>query len=109
MSSAPPSPNALVITNPFASSPNPSSTSIAGNSLIPPSNANPIASGASTSQVQLAERADIHKACKTLEGLLSVLNEYCEAASAICALQKRMAKALREMASCKVTGDVAGG
>ncbi|KAF5327074.1 hypothetical protein D9619_004883 [Psilocybe cf. subviscida] len=108
MSSAPPSPNALVITNPFTSSPNPSSTSIAGNSLIPPSNANPTTSGASTSQVPLAERADVHKACKTLEGLLSVLNEYCEAASAICALQKRMAKALRETAACKVTGEVPG-
>ncbi|KIK63027.1 hypothetical protein GYMLUDRAFT_41329 [Collybiopsis luxurians FD-317 M1] len=55
----------------------------------------------------LAERADIHKACKSFETLLSVFNDYCEAAGAVVTLQKKMAKALRETAGMKVTGEIA--
>jgi hypothetical protein len=36
------------------------------------------------------------------------LNDYCEAAGAVVALQKKLAKALRETAALKVTGDIAG-
>lgn len=56
----------------------------------------------------LAERADIHKSCKSLETLLNVLNDYCEAAGATVILQKKLAKALRETAGLKTTGDIAG-
>ncbi|KAF7374846.1 hypothetical protein MSAN_00370600 [Mycena sanguinolenta] len=62
---------------------------------------------ASQTQPFLAERVDIHKSCKSLETLLSVLNDYCEAAGAVVLLQKKLAKALRETASMKVTGEVA--
>jgi hypothetical protein len=55
----------------------------------------------------LAERVDIHKSCKSLETLLSVLNDYCEAAGAVVLLQKKLAKALRETANLKVTGEIA--
>ncbi|KAJ3885159.1 hypothetical protein GG344DRAFT_70776, partial [Lentinula edodes] len=58
-------------------------------------------------QPPLAERIDIHKSCKSFETLLSVFNDYCEAASAVVTLQKKMAKALRETASMKVTGEIA--
>ena len=63
---------------------------------------------ASQTQPFLAERVDIHKSCKSLETLLSVLNDYCEAAGAVVLLQKKLAKALRETASMKVTGEIAG-
>jgi hypothetical protein len=56
----------------------------------------------------LVERADIHKSCKSLETLLNVLNDYCEAATAVVALQKKLAKALRETASSKTTNEIAG-
>lgn len=56
----------------------------------------------------LLERADVHKSCKSLEVLINVLNDYCEAASAIIVLQKKLAKALRESAGLKATGDIAG-
>ncbi|KAF5359746.1 hypothetical protein D9756_003444 [Leucocoprinus leucothites] len=56
----------------------------------------------------VAERADIHKSCKSLEILLNVLNDYCEAATAIVTLQKKLAKALRETAGSKVTNETAG-
>lgn len=56
----------------------------------------------------LAERADIHKSCKSIETLLNILNDYCEAATAVVALEKKLAKALRETASSKVTNEVAG-
>lgn len=56
----------------------------------------------------LAERADIHKSCKSLETLLNVLNDYCEAAGATVILQKKLAKALRETAGMKTTGEIAG-
>jgi hypothetical protein len=56
----------------------------------------------------LAERTDIHKACKSIEILLGVFNDYCEAAGAVVTLQKKLAKALREMAGMKVTEEIAG-
>lgn len=57
---------------------------------------------------QLSERGDIHKSCKSLETLVNVLNDYSEAAIAIASLQKKLAKALRETAGLKVTGEIAG-
>ncbi|EAU85615.2 hypothetical protein CC1G_06328 [Coprinopsis cinerea okayama7 len=56
----------------------------------------------------IAERADIHKSCKSLESLLNILNEYCEAVSVVVSLQKKLAKVLKETAALKVTGEVAG-
>jgi len=56
----------------------------------------------------IAERVDIHKSCKSLENILNILNEYCEAVGAIVTLQKKLAKVLRETAALKVTGEVAG-
>lgn len=56
----------------------------------------------------LLERAEIHKSCKSLETLVNVLNDYCEAATAIVALEKKLAKALRVTAGLKVTGEIAG-
>ncbi|KAG6909058.1 hypothetical protein DXG01_002211 [Tephrocybe rancida] len=55
----------------------------------------------------LAERSDIHKSCKSLEALLSIFNDYCEAAGAIVILQKKLAKALRDTAGVKTTGEIA--
>ncbi|OAX42493.1 hypothetical protein K503DRAFT_683164 [Rhizopogon vinicolor AM-OR11-026] len=63
-------------------------------------------SSASTSP-QLAERQDIHKSCRTLETLVNMLNDYCEAAGAIVALQKKLSKALKEAASLKTTSEIA--
>lgn len=58
--------------------------------------------------IALAERADIHKSCKSIETLLNILNDYCEAATAIVALQKKLTKALRDTAGSKVTNEIAG-
>lgn len=59
-------------------------------------------------QPPLAERADIHRSCRLLEALLNILNDYCEAAGAVAALQKKLTKALRETATLRITGEVAG-
>lgn len=56
----------------------------------------------------LAARADIHKSCKTFEAVVNYLNDYSEAVSAIIAIQKKLAKALRDAAAAKTTPDVAG-
>jgi len=61
-----------------------------------------------TNTLPHAERADIHKSCKSIETLLNALNEYCEAAGAVVALQKKLAKALRDTAGIKVTGEIPG-
>ena len=58
--------------------------------------------------LSLAERSDVHKACKSLETLLNVLNHYCEAIGNVAVLQKKLAKALREAAGMKITGEIAG-
>ncbi|TFK79935.1 hypothetical protein K466DRAFT_504748 [Polyporus arcularius HHB13444] len=54
----------------------------------------------------LAERNEIHKSCKTLESVVNILNDYCEAANAIVSLQKKLAKALREAASVKCVAEI---
>lgn len=56
----------------------------------------------------VAERSDIHKSCKTIEVIVNVLNDYCEAANAIVTIQKKLARALRDSASAKVTAEIAG-
>ncbi|KAJ7593231.1 hypothetical protein C8J56DRAFT_1162124 [Mycena floridula] len=62
---------------------------------------------ANTQPLPLADRADIHKSCKSLETLLNIFNDYCEAAGAVVTLQKKLSKSLRETAGLKVTGDIA--
>ncbi|KAK0193880.1 hypothetical protein F5146DRAFT_1221427 [Armillaria mellea] len=57
-------------------------------------------------QQPLCDRADVHKSCKSLESLLGVLSDYCEAAEAVVILQKKLAKALRESAGLKITTDI---
>ncbi|KAI0648820.1 hypothetical protein C8Q79DRAFT_998792 [Trametes meyenii] len=59
-----------------------------------------------SSGTPLAERTDIHKSCKTLESVVNILNDYCEAANAIVQLQKKLAKALREAASPKCVAEI---
>ena len=56
----------------------------------------------------IASRADIHKSCKTFEAVVNYLNDYSEAVTAIIAIQKKLAKALRDAAASKTTSDVAG-
>lgn len=56
----------------------------------------------------LIERADIHKSCKSLEGIVSVLAPYTEAANALAIVQKKLVKALKEAASVKGTNIVSG-
>ena len=62
----------------------------------------------SSSSGGLAERNDIHKSCKTLESVVNILNDYCEAANAIVSLQKKLAKALREASSVKCVSEIPG-
>ncbi|KAL1725415.1 hypothetical protein EV714DRAFT_255800, partial [Schizophyllum commune] len=66
-----------------------------------------MASPLTSSQPVLSERSDVHKSCKTLETLLNLLNDYCEAAGAVVMLQKKLAKALKETAGQKATGELA--
>lgn len=61
-----------------------------------------------SSTVQPVERQDIHKACRTIEALLAVLNDYCEAAGAFAAIQKKLSKALRDAAGLKTNAQFAG-
>ncbi|KAF9243385.1 hypothetical protein BU15DRAFT_86366 [Melanogaster broomeanus] len=58
--------------------------------------------------VQPAERQDIHKSCRTIETLLNVLTDYCEAASTFAAIHKKFAKALRDAAGSKTNAQSAG-
>jgi hypothetical protein len=61
-----------------------------------------------TAAVQPAERQDIHKSCRTIETLLNVLSDYCEAANAFTTIQKKLAKALRDAAGSKTNAQFAG-
>ncbi|KAF9816639.1 hypothetical protein IEO21_03944 [Rhodonia placenta] len=57
-------------------------------------------------QSVLSDRNEIHKSCKTLESVVNVLNDYCEAANAILTLEKKLAKALREAAGVKCVAEI---
>lgn len=52
-------------------------------------------------------REDIHKSCKSLETVVNLLNGYCEAASTVVILQKKLVKAIRDTASMKASPTVA--
>lgn len=56
----------------------------------------------------LVSRYEIHKSCKTFEVVVNYLNDYSEAVTAIVGIQKKLAKALRDVASTKATSEVAG-
>jgi hypothetical protein len=56
----------------------------------------------------IAERADIHKSCKAVEGVVNLLNDYCEAATTVVAIQKKLARALRDASSIRRTSEIAG-
>jgi hypothetical protein len=56
----------------------------------------------------VAERADIHKSCRALEAIVNLLDDYSEAARAIVTLHKKLAKALRDAATVKPTGEISG-
>jgi hypothetical protein len=61
-----------------------------------------------TAAQQLIERADVHKSCKAVEALVNLFNDYCEATSKLCGIQKKLYKALKETAAVKGTADVCG-
>ena len=63
-------------------------------------------SSGSTAATQLVERSDIHKSCKTIETLINLFNDYCEATSAICNIQKKLSKALKDTAAVKGNTEV---
>ena len=64
---------------------------------------------ASMQSVQaVAERADIHKSCRALEAIVNLLDDYSEAARAIVTLHKKLAKALKDAATVKPTGEIPG-
>ncbi|KAF9650217.1 hypothetical protein BDM02DRAFT_1484078 [Thelephora ganbajun] len=52
-------------------------------------------------------REDVHKSCKALETVVNLLNGYCEAASGMVILQKKLVKAIRDAASMKASPTVA--
>lgn len=58
--------------------------------------------------LQPVERQDIHKSCRTIETLLSALNDYSEAATAFAAIQKKLSKALRDTVGLKTNAQFAG-
>lgn len=66
------------------------------------------ATGTTTSNVALFERADVHKSCKALELVVNLFNDYCQAAESLSAMQKKLAKAVKDAAACKGTGEIVG-
>ncbi|KAH9930162.1 uncharacterized protein B0H18DRAFT_1209645 [Fomitopsis serialis] len=54
----------------------------------------------------IADRESIHKSCRSLEAVVNVLNDYCEAANAILTLQRKLVKALRDAAAAKCVPEI---
>lgn len=61
--------------------------------------------GQAQAQMALIERAEVHKSCKALEVVVNLFNDYCQAANAAAQVEKKLAKALRDAASCKATSE----
>ncbi|KAL4064444.1 hypothetical protein V8B97DRAFT_332494 [Scleroderma yunnanense] len=71
-------------------------------SLALATNTNPTTTPSPTAQtIHPAERHDIHKSCRTIEVLVGALTDYCEAASTLASVQKKVAKALKDAAGIK--------
>jgi len=76
---------------------------------IVPASALPVTTSSPGAQtVHPAERHDIHKSCRTIEVLVSTLTDYCEAASTLASLQKKVARALKDAAGIKGGVEYAG-
>ncbi|EJD07114.1 uncharacterized protein FOMMEDRAFT_165721 [Fomitiporia mediterranea MF3/22] len=56
----------------------------------------------------LIERVDIHKSCKALESIVNIFNDYCQAAEALASVQKKFARALKDVVGQKATNELAG-
>ncbi|KDQ15943.1 hypothetical protein BOTBODRAFT_173603 [Botryobasidium botryosum FD-172 SS1] len=56
-------------------------------------------------QLPILERNDVHKSAKCLETIVNALGEYSQLATLLAAVQKRLAKALREAAANRATSD----
>lgn len=61
-----------------------------------------------SSHLMLADRAEVHKSCKSLELIANVLNDYCQAADIMVSTQKKLSKALREAHNLKGVNDIVG-
>lgn len=58
--------------------------------------------------MSVAERADIDKSCRAVQTIVNLLDDYSEAARAIVTLHKQLAKALKDAAAVKPTGEIPG-
>jgi len=56
----------------------------------------------------VADRVDVHKSCRALEAIVNLLDDYSEAARGIVTLHKKLAKALKDAATLKHTGEIPG-
>lgn len=54
------------------------------------------------------DRVVIHKSCRALKAIVDLLDDYSEAARAIVTLHKKLAKALKDAATVKPTGEIPG-
>ncbi len=61
-----------------------------------------------TTNTQIIERQDIHKSAKALEQICALFHDYCQAISAGTAIQKKLAKAMKDAAGIKGTHTTAG-
>ncbi|GJJ08311.1 hypothetical protein Clacol_002522 [Clathrus columnatus] len=61
---------------------------------------------ATTTTSSVIERADIHKSCKSLESVTSLLVNYIETLNSLISINKKLAKALRDTASVKGTNGI---
>ena len=58
--------------------------------------------------MSLIERSDVHKSCKSLETVVNLFNDYCQASDTLAAVQKKLARALKEASTLKATNELAG-
>jgi hypothetical protein len=61
-----------------------------------------------TAALPLPERSDIHKASILIETLINTFNDYTEAVMAITSFQKKLSKALKDLAASKLTDTISG-
>jgi len=54
------------------------------------------------------ERNQVHQACRSLESVVNIYADYCQAVGAAMQFEKRLAKSLREAASCAAVTEAAG-
>ncbi len=65
-------------------------------------------SSAAPSSTPSMDRSDVHRSSRSLEQIVGLFHDYCQAASACATIKKKLSRAMKEASQAKGTHPIAG-